>query len=588
MKLLEIPKVITNPKKVVIERAIIIGLGILLSIFYFARVRNIYTIWEIPDEGGYLFNASMAVTDDWIEVFSNMTKYYGYGYSLLLIPLFFVCDTGIALVRGCIIINSCCVICLYFVQVYLMSQICGKGKSTTAVVSFVACLYPYLVSSAMKVFCEVFLSMQFWLVALLIYKSLKVKKKKYYVMLGSMSVFMFYIHTRSFVVVGVVVIIVAALTVIKKIELKNALVFGGVFVISLAGLYILKINILNILGTGHIAVSSQDEIGNVITGGYIFERIRWILNSDNIPKYILCAVGKIFYMTVSTAGTFAFGIIYVVQKLRNVPNNKLETYNETHWVMIYFLASIIFVYLICCLSGTGDTYAYMLYGRYYECCMNPIIIMGFFYLLKRDKIRKVVLGVMLFVIIAGLSILNLELYVTNSNIKIDTNRLTGISNAIVHNDSYASVILYLIIITVLCCCLYLVLNKNKLLKYVIPLIVLSVYMINNKENIKYINAVNKSYSSDLSISEYITHNIDNQEIYFVYEDYKFNMHYQRMQVFIKNHPMHVIFPDEIKELGNGAFIITYVGTDTGNILKEDQSFMHVMGSITYELFVKHD
>lgn len=588
MKLLGVPKIISPKKRVVIESAIIIGLGILLGIYYFSKVKDIYTIWEIPDEGGYLFNASLVVTDDWVEAFSNMTLYYGYGYSLLIIPLFFVCDTGITLIRGCIIINICCVVCLYFVQINLMSRICNKRKSTTAIVSFVACLYPYLTSSAMKVFCEVFLSLQFWLVALLIYKSLKTGRSRYYILLGIMSVFMFYIHTRAIIVVGTVVMMVIVLVVMKKIERKNAIVFGGVFAISFAGLYIWKANILDILGTGHIVASSSEKVGNVITGGYIFDRIRWLFISGNIPKYILCAVGKMFYLIASTAGTIIFGIIYVIQRMANRQGNAVRTYDETHWVMIYFLASSFFVYLSCCLAGTGDTYAYMLYGRYYEFCMNPIIIMGIFYLLKRDNIQKSIFSVILFTIIAGLISLNLEQYVTNVNIEIDTNRLAGISNSVVHNENYAYTILYLISITVLCCCLYFVLHKNRFLMHMLPLIVLLIFMINNTENIKQINFANNRFSSDLNIAGYITENIINQEIYFVYEDYRYNQHYQRMQVFIKNYPMHIIFPDEVDGLEDGAFIITYIDSDRGKVLKEDADYTHVMSTRTYELFVKHN
>ena len=70
-----------------IQYLIVFLLGVLIFVLYGSNVKNIYTVWQIGDEAGYLMNAAFFSGHDWSGIY-EVIPYYGYGYSLLLIPFF--------------------------------------------------------------------------------------------------------------------------------------------------------------------------------------------------------------------------------------------------------------------------------------------------------------------------------------------------------------------------------------------------------------------------------------------------------------------------------------------------------------------
>ena len=99
---------------------ILVGGAMALIYYYGKRIPYINGVWELVDEYGYLVNAAYMSGTEW-EYMTN--SYYGYGYSILLIPLFWLCNTGIEIIRGAIWINVICVVALFFVQYLLLSKL---------------------------------------------------------------------------------------------------------------------------------------------------------------------------------------------------------------------------------------------------------------------------------------------------------------------------------------------------------------------------------------------------------------------------------------------------------------------------------
>ena len=81
---------------------IVLGVGIIL--LYGSKIFSLHTVWELGDEAGYLWNAAYFTGTDWSS-FASVYAYSGYGYSVILIPLFWIARNGIQLIRGAYIIN---------------------------------------------------------------------------------------------------------------------------------------------------------------------------------------------------------------------------------------------------------------------------------------------------------------------------------------------------------------------------------------------------------------------------------------------------------------------------------------------------
>ncbi|MCM1047695.1 MAG: glucosyltransferase domain-containing protein [Clostridiales bacterium] len=557
--------------------------GVIIAFLYLFKSLNLVSMmWQMPDEGGYLYNASQFSAFNWQDVFSNSAMFYNYGYSLLLIPLFYICKTGISLIRGCMIVNSICVVIIYVLQVYLISKMYDKQKKVVIFVSFVTCFYPYLVNTSSFIYCEVFLYCWYLVIAAFLYKAVKTQKIIWYLGLGVTTAYIFFIHTRALVVIAGVCILFFMSLWKKWISKNNIIAFMFSFLLLFVLLYILKRNFISALNTGHIASQlNNGEVGNLLSINYFLDRAGWFLG--NIKMYILCAIGKFFYIAVSTVGTAIFGIIYVISEVKMMIKRKFQKTDAIDILKCYFFLVFLLMYIACCVNGIGSTYAAMFYGRYYEYCILPIVIMGVFYLINNiNIINKLIVNII--IICAGILSQKLTDFVDNEWIEIDPVRMSGISYSIKYNENYFSIIYFLIIITSICFVLYICLQKVYLKRILIPLIVLCAFILNAKEGLWRINETNNKLSSDLYISDYIVENMQQQKIYFIYEPYKYGSFYQRMQVFIKDYPMYVIFPEEIDEIEDGAFIITYINSELAQKLIMDEEYNFVMDSETYKLF----
>lgn len=336
---------------------IILLLGLVLIGIYGSNIKNINTVWELADEAGYLCNAAYLSGTDWSDVATTI-PYYGYGYSIVLIPLFFLCKNGVQLIRGAICINIICVFILYFLQIYVISAMFKKlEKAVIALFSFLVCLQPYLMGNSFNVRCESFLTMWLWLIAELLIITLKNQKIINYSFLALATVFIFFIHTRAIIVAGVVWIILLGLTLKKDISIKNIICYSIIFVVGFLLLFKLKKSIITT--SMHLVVDDSTTNTNLLSVDYIRQRIQWLLVDYKL--YIIAFGSKILYSIFSTGGMILYGFKEMVYQIRDTYINKNIIKNAT---CVYFFLCFVFMMMACTLNGVGDAdnFAYLFYG----------------------------------------------------------------------------------------------------------------------------------------------------------------------------------------------------------------------------------
>ena len=361
---------------------IILLLGLVLIGIYGSNIKNINTVWELADEAGYLCNAAYLSGTDWSDVATTI-PYYGYGYSIVLIPLFFLCKNGVQLIRGAICINIICVFILYFLQIYVISAMFKKlEKAVIALFSFLVCLQPYLMGNSFNVRCESFLTMWLWLIAELLIITLKNQKIINYSFLALATVFIFFIHTRAIIVAGVVWIILLGLTLKKDISIKNIICYSIIFVVGFLLLFKLKKSIITT--SMHLVVDDSTTNTNLLSVDYIRQRIQWLLVDYKL--YIIAFCSKILYSIFSTGGMILYGFKEMVYQIRDTYINKNIIKNAT---CVYFFLCFVFMMMACTLNGVGDAdnFAYLFYGRYYEYTISVFIFMGLYSAVYVEKLN---------------------------------------------------------------------------------------------------------------------------------------------------------------------------------------------------------
>lgn len=564
--------------------------GFFLLCFYLSNIEKIYTIWELDDEAQFLFNASLLSGQNWKDAFSNLSSYYGIGYSILLIPFFYICDTGLELIRCANILNALIVLLTYFLQVHLFVKLFPQVKKALwGFLALIACMYPYIVASSTKVICETFLTMQIWVIAVSIYYLVRTNKLQYHVLFGGCVTFIFFIHTRSLGTIAVALLLYLCYMVSQDKTWKYKLLCLSSFCIVCIVLYLLlngvKMQVLEVLGSGKLVEKDTPKI-NLINSSFVLDRIKWLLSPENLSIYLHSFLAKIFYLIISTAGVFVFGftesIKYIIRKIKKFKGRC----NEKVYIFLFFLLQLTVTLILCLAVGTGETYEFFIYGRYFEYTVGFFVIYSLYVLMEKNHKWKTLLVVFFGVSLLGGITANLSSFETSDAISMDTNRLAALSYSIERYGNWVEAILSLAITLIICICIFKLVQKKNLKKYIIPVLVLLFFWKIDTVVLNQIDHVNVTNKTDVELADLVHESFKDLDIYFVYENYKYPSFFVRMQVFLKDEVMHVVAPEEICGLEETAVIITYRDSDFSEQIKRSKKYRYIDESNVYEVFLK--
>ena len=558
--------------------------GLILCIFYLTNVHQIFVVWEIGDEAGYLGNAAWIAGYDWSST-REVLPYFGYGYSLLLVPLFYLCDNGVSLIQAAVCVNIICIVISYIVQIKLMTQMINKcSVSFIAAIAFLVNLYPYLVASSMKVICESFLTLQYWIIALILYNALKKKKVTLFCCLGGAVAFIFFIHTRAIIVVGVIFLTLLYFFSQRVIGWKKLLTF----LVAFMAVFVLGTIVKNMCiqdsyrGLERDSLEAVSQV-NRITGKYIADRLKWLFDPNNFFLYFISVNTKAFYIISGTGIMALFGIYTLVHNILKRRRDKRE--RADMGIYIYFLLSFVLMYLACIASGAGtrETNATFFYGRYFEYTLGGLIFLGIYSCMCEYNARKKIFCVLLITLIIGLLGKGIGKYFVSQNVYVDTARTAAFSFEISINNDFSKMMDFLLLEAGILCFLFVGISQCKYRKYILFGAILFVFLLDDQKVLETINNTNKVHEGEKIMAEYIFDSNESKPIYFVNGEYKDNVPYfSVMQVLIKNNPVVLIEPEEAFNVEKNAFILCYHESEISLNLQEKYKF--IMNNNIFDLY----
>lgn len=565
-----------------VQYLIVILLGMVVFIFYGSNIKNIYTVWQIGDEPGYLMNAAFWTNHDWSSI-QDVIPYYGYGYSVVLVPLFLLFHTGVKIIQGAIFINVLCVIITYFIQIAVMRIITGDNRlHILAMVSFVMCFYPYIMGEAFQIIAESLLVLLFWLSIFLFCEALEKQRAYLFVLYGFCLAYMFFTHTRALIILGAAFVTMLVYTLQKKINLKCAIAFGFTFILFFfVGYCIKKYNISSI----YTAITGDGELKNrnIITASYIWDRLKMLFNVNNIQLYIYGFFAKLFYALASNASIAAIGACYICKKLFS-KENKLSIAQSGS--MLFVVLSFLMMFFACCVNGTGSSnnYTYFFYGRYFEYTLLPIVFMGIYECVTSDFNIKEIIIILILCLISGIISSHIIQYLDNGAIYIDAYRTAGFAGGVTLNNNFVDLMFYFSLIPVLVIVATYLVSKIYMGKTLLLIIVLLYFYDSGSVCVDTINQTNQRSLSDTEMAEYIIENNNKSNVYFINDEYKYYGFYARMQVLLPDIPLKVIQPDQIGQIEENSYYITYKGYSVDNSLKETEE--SIMEGAVFNLYIK--
>ena len=566
-----------NWKKYVWVLTMFVG-ACIIGLFYARYALYINTVWELPDEYGYLANAAYLSGTKWSPL-SNM--YYGYGYSLLLIPFFLIGAKGTTVIRGALLVNAVCIVATYLIQIGLISKICKTlNKYVVILIAFVLSFYPYLMASDVKVLSEPLLSLMIWLCGLVLYKAVETKKGYWYSLLALCMAYTFFVHTRSFVFIGTWMLVLVLMTILKEIDWRHLLLFFALFIAFYFVGYEVK-NVLianvysNVVGTD---TSQGTTVVNVLGIEMILGRIK-ALFSGEFTLYLYSVVCKFFYLAVATVGTWQIGVYAVVRDCLSKWKQHARL-SATGWVKVCFVLASFMMICATTVSSPGrlNAVAFFFYGRYYEYLVLPVAAIGLEYFIKNRMHWKVHLIHIGTVLASGVIAQSMYQLLDSEEVSIDIFRMSSFSGLLANEIKYQELIWGYLLITVVAMLIGAVLNYKESVSWLFLLVILAGFAFNNKAISELVVEISESSLPDNAIVEYVLENVDEEQVYYL--DSRYISYTTKMQVLLGVKQLVVI---DIEDLENIS--AKYLLVQTSSRYKEQLSeFEKVKSGYYFELY----
>jgi len=541
----------------------LLALGMLVILYYyFSKVPQLFVVWELVDEYGYLANAAYLSGTDWAFV-SNM--YYAYGFSLWLIPLFWLCGSGVGIIRATVLFNALCVAALFLVQYILMSKLCrNTNKNVIAVLSFILCFYPFYVSSSLKVICEVLLALVSWVIGLLLYQALDTGKKYYYVLAAICTVYLFFVHTRAIVFCGVVVLAVGVMFLLKKIDWKQLMCFAvPALIIFILG-FMLKNHIVDAVYSNELfelageAGGTDVQVGNMLSVSYVFEQILGVFTNFSV-WHLYGFASRNFYLFVGTLGMFHIGAVVAVKDAVKelVSEKKLSSINAIK--LLYAVGAILMVVATTVDSpGNPDAPAYSFYGRYYEYIIGPAVFMGVDYCVNN---RMKLWGSAALLLGFGVTIwLTMEIgnLLNVHEMPFDSTRIVAFSMFAMKEYYFRAIVRLAAKFTLVAILVTLVLNYGKKLRILVPVVLMAVFLLNDNIVVNNILSLQANNKDEYEIATYVdTYYPDVEEVHFVNGDYVYVISYAGLQTLLGHEKLVLVEGSNAGILESGDIFVTF-------------------------------
>ncbi len=376
------------------ENIIILCLTILVFLISIRHLGSIGIFTVLDDEFGYWGNAAYLAGLDWSDAVSQI-PYYSYGYSLLLVPLFWIFDNSILMYKAAIILNgimlSASFLLCYDIARKLMSDV---DKYILIAISFFISMYPAYIAYSSIAWCECLLIFACWMLTWC-FAGLNEKSSNYkFILIGFLSIYAYIIHQRALGILIASISVILLMKIFNKINWKQFLyVFLPFFLLMIIHFY-LKNDIQS-----HLWLNNSGNLTNDYSAQA--SKFTQLFSIYGLGKAFKIFLGQFFYLGTASYLLCYLGIYELIQKIGRTitayikkKDSNLLNSDYYFYLYVFLLIALFFSIVISVISKINPTRIdHIVYGRYTEMILGPIILLGF--IKFRETITAKVLLVML-------------------------------------------------------------------------------------------------------------------------------------------------------------------------------------------------
>ena len=360
--------------------------GLILVIMTY-RLREFKNMYVVPDEFGYWTAASFFFGNDWASV-ASYNPYYSFGYGILLMPLFFIRNPEIRY-QSAIILNAVLLSGSFFMLSRCFSLILKEKKIWCIILAFCTTLYASNIALSHTTMCENLLVFLFSCICFFLIKVIYDEKKCLYVLLLSGALcFLYWTHLRTVAVLSSAALCIFLMFARKVISKKQIVLFGIVLFLGILCGHAIKDLLINTMYTNSTTLAVNDYSGQT-------SKILTLFSFQGIIKFFFSFLGKVWYLGASTVLFFYLGLAQMLTIILTDIKVKKCTSKAIFCAFLFFcVLLVISVSSLYMISGTRiDS---LIYGRYNEFIISPIIGLGIYYLYStksKYKDKVIIIGI---------------------------------------------------------------------------------------------------------------------------------------------------------------------------------------------------
>lgn len=380
----------------------LISILFIMAVFFFTRTGYSSPIYA--DEMGYLSNAALMAGLDWSEAVKYL-PYYGYGVSLLYVPLFWIFSNVDLVYIGVKVINLLSILVMYVFEKKILLCVFGEEKNVSSMLTaMVCCCTPYLLAGRNFALAEVPLATLYVLAIFFFVKYMDSKNSGYKVALLAIGIYMLMIHLRTIGSFAVIVFMVLCCD--YKEEEKKKRLKKWCFTISIAIIGVLVCFWVKGIFVSSGGAGSSSNINDISGQG---AKISYLLSRDGFLALCISAFNKLWTFGIAYFLIPFLGIVFAIKSILK---------NENRMLMLSMILAFGAEFAInCAYISWIDRTDMIFYTRYSEFAILPIFCLGLVEILNNKcKLVTVVGSILLELALTGSIIYARETYETSRHL----------------------------------------------------------------------------------------------------------------------------------------------------------------------------
>ncbi|MDE5779093.1 MAG: hypothetical protein K2I10_11390, partial [Lachnospiraceae bacterium] len=369
-----------------------ISIILLIAVFFLDGIHILYKYTPfVADEVYTLSGGAFFAGYDWSS-YMSLHKFYNFGYTMLLAPLYRIIDDPIVLYRSLLAVNVL-LECFSIIIVYRILRLqLGFSNVKSIVIALAVCCSTFVLQFHTYVYNEMPLTFLVWVTLALMLRLVDTKREERIILsllLGFCMGYMYIIHSRCVVFYIAAAIVWIMYLIVYKKWIANPIATVITFLGTILGGSKLIDYVQVNLYLKDLSQSMDNSVGSAVSLGV--SRYAILKSFEGIIRVIKHFITLAGTLNVSTGGLLlilTIVSIYCAVKYRK--QYVTDKYGKQYFI-ITILSYVSLWGMVSCVAvlGAGNQLVrWMAYSRYYAAFLGPFLLIGILMLLKNHGLKN--------------------------------------------------------------------------------------------------------------------------------------------------------------------------------------------------------